>query len=712
MPGFVRLFSCIARSAVKSGGKALCSLIPFGEVAFEVARDAYDDYCRGHGVADLRADLEQLAQADQAEVLQAAEQVAGAEAAGQPALVRQALTAYLGQVPASVRQSLRRPSDPGGTTVPAGLPLKKAEDLLALLPAGLPRFRPGDRPLAADWELVELLGTGGFGEVWKARHLTRSSVKPVALKFCLDPALAHSLRNEATLHDLLDRVRGQNACLGVVPLLETYLRADPPCLMYELIEGGDLAGLAREMHGQGTLTPTFAARLVQRLAAILAAAHRLDPPIVHRDLKMSNVLIRRGEAGKLTLFVGDFGIGGLAAGRALQDQAAGRRAGGQTLPTAVRGAYTPLYASPQQVAGQPPDPRDDVHALGVIWYQLITGDLGLLAIPADWRDVVEERGLGEDEVRLLASCLASRAEKRPADAGALADRLAALAGTVAPGKQDSAGRTPPVTPPTPARRPRLASSTSRPGKDTWTNTLSNELVRLPADFLPAGQPAGQGLYVCKTCVSNCDYREFVRGGGPPPRVHPKYPDQRTWDDRNTCPDSMLRHPVVYVTQADAVAFCGWLTRKERAAEAIGQQDEYRLPTLAQWRAFARGSRVTPRTVVGRQWLPGQYQPTEPVDHETPNALGLQSLFGNVFEWCADGDAKEVEVPMQGGTGKRKQTVKRFVAVGGGWASTADWLRAEADRGGFGAILCPHGWPMWDGGFRLCLVVGASGKTTA
>jgi hypothetical protein len=163
---------------VKNGGKALCGLVPFGDGAFEISKDAYEEYRKGHAEADLRAGLEALAQAGQAEVRQAAAAVAAQEVADQPAEARLALASYLNQLPASIRQSLRRPSDPGGTPVPAGLSLRKPEDLLPFLPAGLPRFRPGDRPLAADRELVELLGKGGFGEVWKARHLTRSRPWP------------------------------------------------------------------------------------------------------------------------------------------------------------------------------------------------------------------------------------------------------------------------------------------------------------------------------------------------------------------------------------------------------------------------------------------------------------------------------------------------------------------------------------------------------
>jgi serine/threonine protein kinase len=424
LPGLFHFLRCVGKAVVKNGGKALCSLVPFGEVAFEVARDAYEDYRRDHTEADLRADLEKLAQAGQAEVRHAAEAVAAQEAADQPAEVSLALVSYLSQMPASIRQSLRRPSDPGGTTVPANLSLRKPEDLLPFLPAGLPRFKPGDRPLQADWELVELLGKGGFGEVWKARHLTRSRQRPVALKFCLDPVAAATLRNEATLHDLLDRVREEASTPGIVPLLETYLRADPPCLMYEFIEGGDLAGLAHEMQAQDRLTPEFATRVVHRLASIVAVAHRLDPPLVHRDLKLSNALVRRGDGDLPDLFVADFGIGSLAAGQAMREQASCRGAMSQHLPSVLRGAYTPLYASPQQVRGEPPDTRDDVHALGVIWYQLVTGDLRQLSIPPDWQEVVEERGLDKDMVQVLAACLASRADRRPPDAATLVDRMA------------------------------------------------------------------------------------------------------------------------------------------------------------------------------------------------------------------------------------------------------------------------------------------------
>jgi serine/threonine protein kinase len=86
---------------------------------------------------------------------------------------------------------------------------------------------------------------------------------------------------------------------GVVPLKQAYLEADPPCLEYECIAGGDLAGLPGQWQ---TLPPQRraeqAAKVVRRLAEIVGTAHRLSPPIVHRDLKPANVLLAVREGGK------------------------------------------------------------------------------------------------------------------------------------------------------------------------------------------------------------------------------------------------------------------------------------------------------------------------------------------------------------------------------------------------------------------------------
>ena len=229
--------------------------------------------------------------------------------------------------------------------------MSRPEDLIPFIPDQLPRFQPGDRPLAGvDWVLVELLGIGGFGEVWKAEHAHFDSFEPVALKFCTDlQARERLLRHEAKV---CDRVMRPGRHPGIVRLEATYLSADPPCLQYEYVEGGDLGGLIVDWHRQAEKpSPEQVARAMLQLAEIVAFAHRLDPPIVHRDLKPANILVQRSTERRDR--VQDHGL------RHRRDRAstaiqASRQptSPSQFLTTAVRGSGTLLYASPEQCDGQ------------------------------------------------------------------------------------------------------------------------------------------------------------------------------------------------------------------------------------------------------------------------------------------------------------------------------------------------------------------------
>jgi hypothetical protein len=387
----------------------------------EVAQDVWDWWNKERTEEQREAELEQLAGALDGEVRRAAEDAVREVAADQPAAVQQVLVVYLMQVPATVRRSLARHT----ALAPRTWRLRRADDLLPLLPARLPRFRPGDRPLpGVDWELVELLGVGGFSEVWKARNPDFDGVPLVALKFCLDPASRDLLGHEAAV---LNQVMRQGRHAGIVPLLQTYLHVEPPCLAYEYVEGGDLAGLIQSWHGPfGPLPARLvedAAGVVRELADIVAHAHQLEPPIVHRDLKPANILVQRLGDGRTALRIADFGISGLVAGHALEEERRGTGRG-RILATALRGAHTPLYASPQQVRGEPPDPRDDVYALGVIWYQLLTGDL-TAGRPGGtrWMRRLGEQGMPPAQLDLLGSCFEDNPADRPASAVALAAAL-------------------------------------------------------------------------------------------------------------------------------------------------------------------------------------------------------------------------------------------------------------------------------------------------
>jgi hypothetical protein len=419
------LLRCIGRAVLKHAPRALLDCVPFGAALYDIARDAVSEWCQRRRLApDRRADLQQLANTS-AEAIRAEAEAVASEVARTPE-ERSALSGYLERLPGLVRRSLSRPEDMSGRTVPAGLPLERADDLVPFLPPRPPRFRPGDRLTGAQnrrWELLELAGIGGFGEVWRACALHARAGAEVAVKFCLDPGAVATLRTEAAL---VQRVLTQGATGRIVALQDAYLLAEPPFLVYDFVPGGDLTRLIRTWHPTGRRPSRLndeATRFVHHLAVALRPAHELDPPIAHRDLKPSNILLQPTAPGRVRPCVADFGIGGVAARQALGRAATTSQK--ESLTTSLRGAHTPLYASPQQMAGQAPDPRDDIYALGVIWYQLLVGD-STVTPPPDWREELQERKVKAPHLDVLADCLATDADRRPANAGALAGLLRPL----------------------------------------------------------------------------------------------------------------------------------------------------------------------------------------------------------------------------------------------------------------------------------------------
>jgi serine/threonine protein kinase len=374
------------------------------------------------------AEVQEVAQLSPAEAGDLAKKIVLELASDQPDTLREQVAAVLTQVPEATRRSLRRPEDPSGKSLRPSTAVDGPEGVRLLLPAGLPRFKAGDTPLAGvDLELVELLGVGGFGEVWKARNPFLDGVPPVALKFCTDKEAARTLRHEA---GVLNQVMRQGTHPGIVKLLHSYLRSEPPCLEYEYVEGGDLAGVIRDWHRSVAFSLDLVTQVIADLAGIVGFAHRLAPPVVHRDLKPANVLVQRGPGGALQLKVADFGIGGIAAGQAIKELS---QKPAWHMTAMATGTCTPLYASPQQAAGKPPDPRDDVFALGVLWHQMLTGSLGS-GRPggSGWKKKLLGQGAKADLVELLENCFEDEPDHRPRDAAELAERLKVLVEKASP----------------------------------------------------------------------------------------------------------------------------------------------------------------------------------------------------------------------------------------------------------------------------------------
>jgi serine/threonine protein kinase len=449
------ILECVAEAVKNKGFKGLAEFVPGGAYIFDIAGDAYRLIQQRRKDAAFREELARIAAVSSEEAKKAAEEVVRQVAKEAHADEQLALELYLTQIPGAIRQSMKRADDPSGKSVPADFALNSPQDLSKLLPPRAPHFRPGaDLPQRPGWKLDELLGAGGFGEVWLARHTFIPA--PRAVKFCTDPLV----RTKLTSHEgkVIARVMGQGQHPNVVPLVDAVLDGETPWLMYEYVGGGSLTDLIHRWQKlPAAEREALAVVALHQLATAVGMFHRLSPPIVHRDLKPANVLV---ETAELRLRITDFGIGGVAVDYLRQQSPAGMSMMSMMsgyLETSLRGSYTPLYASPQQRTGNAPDPRDDVHALGVIGFHMMTGRL-TESLGIDAAEDLQDVGASAGFIALITKCVASKPDRRPKDAGEVAERLTELkAGKAAPETKK------PTETVTPAQKPQQQRPTpSRP----------------------------------------------------------------------------------------------------------------------------------------------------------------------------------------------------------------------------------------------------------
>ena len=669
------LFRFIARSLLNKVGFGIAGDFAV-DVLPEIARDVWQRWRKGRGVEEIRLEIEAVAQASAQEARQQAADAAAEVAQEAPPErreeFREAAQAYLTLLPGSIRRSMRRPEDPSGTTVPPTHVPRSHKDLVALLPSGMPRFKPGDPAPSGDWRLEQLLGVGGFGEVWLARHPRMRSMPPVALKFCLDADTASALRRE---EGLLDRVMAQGRNPGIVKLRNTYLSGDPPFLEYEYVGGGDLPGLIRQWHAAGKgCTPQIArdaAKVTRRLAEIVGSAHRADPPIVHRDLKPANILLCVVD-GQTQFKVCDFGIGGVAAGQAIQATLHGQSQGA-FLAKSIRGSCTPLYASPQQMRGDPPDPRDDIFALGVIWYQLLTGDLAQ-GRPGGraWAKRLRDQGLSPAMLDCLEQCFEEDRDDRFADAAALAEALARAMeqeAAASPGQHQARPQAAAAPKPTPAPlpahpKPPTPPQKPRPHEDLITNSIGLKLKLI--------QP---GIFIMGELLNGPPHRVTITKPfyiGIYPVTQDEY-ERVTGSNPSGWPGSW--RPVERVSWDDAQAFY------QKLSEMAGL--EYRLPTEAEWEYACRAGSTTAYCFGDDQARLGDHawyernsgRQTHEVGLKKPNAWGLCDMHGNVWEWCRDWYGDYRTEAQTNPEGPRTGDVR--VLRGGSWGTNASICRSAS-----------------------------------
>ncbi len=205
------------------------------------------------------------------------------------------------------------------------------------------------RALGDDYELLEELGAGGFGRVYRVRHLGLE--REVALKvlhpfLTADPAVVERFRREA-------QFAAQFMHPHMVNVYDIGGRAGLLWYTMEYVSGTSLARLV-EVHGPQPVERVF--RLLEEALLALRAAH--ERGLMHRDLKPENMLIE-GATGNLLLV--DFGLA-MALGGADGRGGASARSG------------TPEYAAPEQLLGDPVDHRADLYSLSLAALFALTGE--------------------------------------------------------------------------------------------------------------------------------------------------------------------------------------------------------------------------------------------------------------------------------------------------------------------------------------------------
>ena len=214
------------------------------------------------------------------------------------------------------------------------------------------RFIPGTL-VAGRYRIIGLLGRGGMGEVYRATDLTLA--QSVALKILPEEAAANQSLLERFHAEV--RIARQVSHPNVCRVYDIGEADGLPFISMEYVDGEDLGSL---LHRIGRLPSDKALDVARKLCAGLNAAH--ERGIIHRDLKPQNIMLnKRGE-----VIIMDFGLAAVA----------------QELSGSEARSGTPAYMSPEQLRGVSVTAKSDIYALGLILYELFTGQRAFEAASA------------------------------------------------------------------------------------------------------------------------------------------------------------------------------------------------------------------------------------------------------------------------------------------------------------------------------------------
>jgi len=496
------------------------------------------------------------------------------------------------------------------------------------------------------YEVLERVGKGGMGTVYKVRHTLRNEI--LALKQLNDdsPEIQKRFEYEAVV---LSKLSHPN----IVQVSDFFSFDNELYIAMEFVEGKPLSDIiGREV---GPIISDKAVPLFTQI--LLGMSHAHQNGIVHRDIKPANILVRSDGVVKIT----DFGIAKVL---------------GATMGTAGMKMGTIYYMSPEQMEGEEIDERSDIYSLGMTFYEMLAGRLPFnfantsnpFAIMKQVHDAVipDPREfyphIPEKVVSAIIRAIQKDKIKRFSSVNEFNDALGGKSVFQIQGN--------------------IYIPNSKIVENLRIPEVENKMILVDEGTFTMGSDKGRPDERPMHWVT---IDSFLIG---------RYEvTQELWENvMGTNPSNFKgsKRPVEKVSWYDAIEFCNKLSEREGLQKAYSSNgynttcdfkaNGYRLPTEAEWEYAAKGGNKS----MGYKYS-GNYDieavawysrnsldKTHDVGTKQSNELGLYDMSGNVWEWCWDWNTDYNSGSETNPRGPNEGIVRGY--RGGGWDDSAEYCR--------------------------------------